>query len=86
MMARLFVLNGWVSTVLLAAGLAASWRPGPAWSVPLLYAGLLLLILTPVTRVLVAGVRYLRAGQHGPASLAGAILAIIALSAWLGAR
>jgi uncharacterized membrane protein len=85
MIERLLLVNGYLSTALLAYGLLALWwAPDAYWSVAL-HAGLLMLVLTPVTRVLVASGRYLRAGDWFSAALTAGILAILALSAWAAA-
>ncbi|HQZ38400.1 MAG TPA: DUF1634 domain-containing protein [Vicinamibacterales bacterium] len=86
MIERLFVMNGHLYTALLGCGLLARWAwPESGAVLGLLHAGLLLLILTPVTRVVVACARYLRAGDRGSAAMTLAILAVIAFSAWAGA-
>jgi uncharacterized membrane protein len=46
------------------------------------YAALLVLMLTPVTRVIVACTSYLRAGDRVSALLTAGILVVIAVSGW----
>lgn len=86
MIERLFVWNGHLSTLLMIAGIVTSWLwpAQPAATVPL-YAGLLLLMVTPVTRVVVACARYIAEGDRLSASLTAAILVVIAISAWVAA-
>ncbi len=86
MIDRLFVWNGHLSTVLMIAGIISSWLwpAQPAAAAPL-YVGLLLLMVTPVTRVVVACARYVAEGDRLSASLTAAILVVIALSAWIAA-
>jgi uncharacterized membrane protein len=74
------VLNagGIVSTLLLAAGLAAFFmRPGHRVTDGLLNAGLLLLLATPVARVAVAATSYVQRGNWLFASLALTVLAVL---------
>lgn len=83
MIERLFAISGTMTTVLLAGGVAALWlRPGSRLATTVVQAGLILLMLTPVTRVMVACVRSVRAGDRLLAALTAAILAVLALSAW----
>lgn len=87
MIDRLLVLGGYLSTALMIYGLGAlAWSPHAYWSTAPVYAGLLILMLTPVTRVVVACARYLRAGDRLSAALTAGILVVIAISAWTAAR
>jgi hypothetical protein len=80
---RIFAASGYLSTALMAYGVAALWlHPESWWAAAVVYLGLVVLMLTPVTRVLVACVRYLRAGDMGSALLTLGILVVIALSGW----
>ncbi len=84
MIDRLFVVLGHLCTALLAGGLVASWVvPDARWTMWPVYAGLVLLMLTPVTRVVVACARYVRAGDRRSAALTVAILVILAISGWV---
>lgn len=86
MIERLFQWNGLVSTVLLAVGLVTiGARPDASWATWPVYLGLLLLMLTPVSRVMVATARYVRAGERLSSALTIAILIVIALSGWAAA-
>ena len=84
---RLFAVTGHLSTALMAYGVAALWlHPDSRWATAVVYAALVTLMLTPVTRVIVACTRYVRAGDHQSAFLTIGILAVIAASglvAWL---
>ena len=83
MIERLLGITGHLCTALMAGGVVAlAVRPGSRWAAALVYAGLLVLMLTPVTRVLVACARYLRAGDRASALLTIGILVVIALSGW----
>jgi uncharacterized membrane protein len=86
MIERLFQWNGYLSTALMALGLVtlAAW-PDATWASWPVYAGLLMLMLTPVSRVVVATVRYLRAGDRLSVALTVSILVVIALSGWAAA-
>jgi uncharacterized membrane protein len=83
MIERLFQWNGYLSSALMALGLVtiAVW-PGAPWAPLPVYVGLVMLMLTPVSRVLVATARYLRAGDRLSAALTVSILIVIALSGW----
>ncbi|GEM_PF-1101371 len=83
MIDRLFQWSGYLSTTLMALGLVTigMWPDAP-WAPLPVYAGLLMLMLTPVSRVLVATTRYLRAGDRLSAALTVSILIVIALSGW----
>ena len=83
MIERLFSTSGHVSTALMAYGVAALWlHPDSRWAAAVVYAALLLLMLTPITRVVVACTRYVRAGDGLSALLTIGILVVIGLSAW----
>ena len=87
MIERAFVLSGYLSTALMVYGLAAlAWSPHAYWSTVPVYAGLLILMLTPVTRVVIACARYIREGDRMSAGLTAGILVVIALSAWTASR
>lgn len=87
MIERLFAITGYLCTALMVYGLGALWwAPDAPWATVPVYAGLVVLMLTPVTRVAIACGRYLRAGDRLSAALTFAILLIIALSAWAAAR
>lgn len=83
MIDRLFQWNGYLSTALMALGLLtiAAWPRAP-WAPLPVYVGLLMLMLTPVSRVLVATARYVQAGDRLSAALTVSILIVIALSGW----
>lgn len=83
---RLFEWNGRLSTALMAMGLVTiGMRPEAPWAAWPVYLGLLMLILTPVSRVVVAAARYARAGDRRSTLLTAAILVVIALSVWAAA-
>lgn len=87
MIEQWFVRGGQVSTALLVAGLVALWLwPTEPRAAAPIYAGLLLLMVTPITRVVVACGRYLKAGDRFSAALTFAILVVVALSAWAATR
>lgn len=82
MIERLFAWTGYLYTVLMAYGVAALWlHPDSLWGTRAIYAGLVLLILTPVSRVVVSCARYVRAGDRSSAWLTLGILAVILISA-----
>jgi multisubunit Na+/H+ antiporter MnhG subunit len=84
MIERGFAMTGYLSTALMVYGVAGLWlHPDSRWAAAVVYIGLLVLMLTPVSRVVVAGARYLRAGDRGSALLTLGILAVLALSAWV---
>jgi hypothetical protein len=83
MIDRAFATTGYLNTALMAYGVAALWlHPGSSWATGVVYLGLVLLMLTPVSRVAVAGIRYIRAGDFSSALLTLGILAVLALSGW----
>jgi uncharacterized membrane protein len=84
---RLFRLTGLGTTLLLVAGLVASGlQPGQEWPEQLIHAGLLMLMVTPVTRVVVACVGYVREGDRLSALLTAAILVLVAAGGYLATR
>lgn len=86
-MTRLFAFTGRATTVLLVAGLVTSGlQPGSAWPTPLIHVGLLMLMVTPITRVVVACVGYLRQGDRLSALLTAAILMLVAAGGYLATR
>lgn len=86
-MTRLFSITGMATTVLLVLGLAASGlQPGSPWPVRIIQAGLLMLMVTPITRVGVACVGYVREGDRLSALLTAAILVLVAAGGYLATR
>jgi uncharacterized membrane protein len=82
---RLFVLSGYLSTALMIYGVGALiWRPHAFWSTAPVYAGLLILMLTPPARVVIACAGYVASGDRVAALLTAAILLMIVVSAWTG--
>jgi hypothetical protein len=85
MIERVFTVSGHLSTALMAYGVAALWlHPESWWAAAVVYLAMLVLMLTPVTRVIVSSARYLRAGDHVSAVLTAAILVVIVVSGWVG--
>ena len=83
MIDRIFAVSGHVSTVLMAYGVAALWlHPDSSWAAGIVYGALLVLMLTPVTRVIVACTNYVRDGDRVSALLTAGILVVIAVSGW----
>lgn len=86
-MTRLFAVTGMATSVLLVLGLVASGlQPDHPWPVRLIHAGLLMLMVTPVTRVVVACVGYVREGDRLSALLTAAILLLVAAGGYLATR
>ncbi len=86
-MTRLFRITGLGTTLLLVAGLVASGlQPGREWPAQLIHAGLLMLMVTPITRVVVACVGYVREGDRLSALLTAAILVLVAAGGFLAMR
>ena len=84
MIDRLFAITGHLSTALMAIGVVALWLyPRSWWAAAVVYAGLVVLMLTPVTRVVVACIRYARADDRLSAVLTLGILGVLALSGWM---
>ena len=87
MIERVIALSGHLSTALMAYGVAALWlHPDSGSAAAIVYFGLVVLMLTPVTRVIVACARYLRAGETGSALLTFGILLVLAVSGWTAWR
>lgn len=85
MIERAFTLSGYASTALMAYGVAALWlHPESWWAAAVVYAAMVVLMLTPVTRVMVSCAHYLREGDRRSALLTAAILVVIAASGWIG--
>ena len=70
----------WTAAVLLAAGLAV-WLAGAPAAGFILHAGIILLMATPVVRVVMALVEYLRERDWLFAALTAVVLACVALPA-----
>lgn len=79
-MERLLRLATWVSAGLLFTGLMA-WLAGAAAAPVVLHLGLLLLMATPVVRVVMALAEYVKAGDWVFAALTAIVLACLALPA-----
>lgn len=87
MIERAFTASGYLSTALMAYGVAALWlHPDSRWATAVVYLAMVILMLTPVTRVIASCVRYLRAGDRQSALLTAGILLVIAISGWVGWR
>lgn len=85
MIERAFTLSGYASTALMAYGVAALWlHPESWWAAAVVYAAMVVLMLTPVTRVMLSCAGYLREGDRRSALLTAAILVVIAASGWIG--
>ena len=82
MLGRTLGIGVAVSTALLATGLLASYAsPGPTADL-LLQAGLLVLMGTPMARVLLSCVEYVRERDWFFAVSALAVLVVLALTIW----
>lgn len=82
---RLFTASGHLSTAMMAYGVAALWlHPDSWWAAAIVYIGLIVLMLTPVSRVIVALARFTRGGDRQSALLTLAILIVLAISAVAG--
>lgn len=85
MIERAFTVSGYASTALMAYGVAALWlHPESWWAAAVVYAAMVVLMLTPVTRVIVSCTRYLRQGDRLSAMLTAGILVVIVVSGWVG--
>lgn len=82
---RVLVVGGAVSTGLLIAGLALQLAGSP-WATPLLTAGLLVLMTTPVARVVISCAEYVREGDWFFAATTFAVLAVLAVSVIVALR
>lgn len=80
MMERLLRVATWAAAGLLLAGLIA-WVAGAAAATPIMHAGIMLLMATPVVRVVMALVEYLRERDWLFAALTAIVLACLALPA-----
>jgi hypothetical protein len=80
---RLFAWTGHLSTALMIYGVAALWlHPDSSWAAAAVYVALVVLMLTPVTRVAAACFRYFRDGDRASTLLTAGILVVLALSGW----
>lgn len=85
MIERAFTWSGYLSTALMAYGVAALWlHPESWWAAAVVYLALVVLMLTPVTRVIVACAGYVREGDRSAALMTAGILLVIAVSGWVG--
>lgn len=76
-----------LSTALLAIGLLLTIAvPAAAATAPVLSAGLIVLMITPMARVLVATLAYARAGEWSSALMAGTVLLVLAGSVVVAIR
>jgi uncharacterized membrane protein len=84
---RVLGVGGVISTALLALGLVAFFltptRPASGW---LLDAGLILLMATPIARVVAATLSYLANRNPLFATLAFVVLSVLMLSVWVAVR
>ena len=84
MIDRLFAASGHLSTALMAYGVAALWvHPESWWAAAVVYLALVVLMLTPVTRVIVSCAQYVREGDRLSTLLTAGILMVIAVSGWV---
>jgi len=84
---RLFVAGVSVSSAMLAAGLALFlFAPDQPAASQLLNAGLLVLMATPMLRVLVSVVEYVRMGDWFFASTTLAVIAELSVTVWSALR
>jgi uncharacterized membrane protein len=84
LLARVLDQGTWLASGIIGAGwllAAAGWR-----SVLLINSGIALLLLLPVLRVLIMLVVFLRERDYRFSVIAGVVLSIIGLGAWLGAH
>jgi hypothetical protein len=80
---RVIAMSGHLSTALMAYGVAALWlHPDSGSAAAVVYLGLIVLMLTPVTRVIVACTGYIRSGDTGSALLTLGILLVLSVSGW----
>ncbi len=78
LLGRVLGVGSMVSTALLALGLGVFIvLPGRGVATPIVRAGLVILLLTPVARVLVATLGYVRAREWYAAATAGAVLLVL---------
>lgn len=85
MIERAFMVTGYLSTALMAGALIALWlQPDSRWAGAVVYLAMVLLMLTPVTRVMISCVRYMREGDRRSALLTAGILVVVAVSGWVG--
>lgn len=75
-----------VSTVLLALGLVLSFTAGGTLSTGLLHAGLLVLMGTPMARVLISCVEYVRQRDWFFAISGLAVLIVLGITVWQATR
>ena len=75
---RVLTIGTWVSTSMLALGLAATFiAPDAAATHALLTAGLMALLLTPVARVIVSVIGYVRAREWWFVLFTGIVLVLL---------
>jgi uncharacterized membrane protein len=84
---RVLAIASALSGALLIAGLGAHFSPQPrSWSETLLFAGLGLLVATPVARVVAAAVAFVAARRWLDAAVACGVLFVLAAGAWFALR
>jgi hypothetical protein len=75
---RILAVGTRISTVLLAAGLASAAAGAWGVSAPLLTAGLLVLMATPIARVAASTIEFARGGEWWFVLATGFVLALLA--------
>ena len=77
-MERALRIATWIAALLLLCGLLF-WMAGAAAGDPLMHAGLLLLIATPIARVVLALIEFLKARDWTFAAFTAVVLACLAI-------
>ncbi len=83
LMGRLLGVGVTVSTLLLASGLVLTFAGRAEASDRLLHAGLIVLMATPVTRVVLACAEFTRSRDWLFAAASLGVLGVLAMTAWI---
>jgi len=86
LLASLLYYGTWLASAVIAAGLVVALFGGHSWTMRIVTAGILLLIMLPVVRVTLMLIVFVRERDYRFGAIAAVVLAFIVLGFVLGAR